>query len=159
MGVYLTPKGAGIMAKRTKKKSTKKTTKKAGGRPSGKLGAVSFEELQAEMNRRSKVVGRLERKRERLHAELAAVESELSSYGALSASGGIRRRPRNEMNLVDTLQSVLKNKTMSVTDAAQAARDAGYMTTAANFRTIVNQALIRETKVFKKVARGQYTAK
>lgn len=111
------------------------------------------------MARRSKVVNRLERRRAKLHAEIALVEAELGSFGALSSNGGIRRRPRNEMNLVDTLSKVLKNKTMSVTDAAQAARDAGYMTTAANFRTIVNQALIREKKTFKKVSRGQYTAK
>lgn len=141
--------------KKTKKKAAAKKTVKA----AGKLGAISFEELQAEMARRSKLVGRLERKRNRLQAELSEIDAELASFGALSATGGIRRRPRNEMNLVDTLQKVLKNKTMSVTDAAQAARDAGYLTTAANFRTIVNQALIRETKTFKKVSRGQYTAK
>ncbi len=140
-----------------KKKVTKKKT--STNRKSGQLGAVSIEELQAEMARRSKVVNRLERRRAKLHAEIALVEAELGSFGALSSNGGIRRRPRNEMNLVDTLSKVLKNKTMSVTDAAQAARDAGYMTTAANFRTIVNQALIREKKTFKKVSRGQYTAK
>ena len=139
-----------------KKKTTKKrTTQKS---PSA-LGAVSMEELQAEMARRSKAVGRLERRRNRLIAEIGEIDKELASFGALSASGGVRRRPRNDLNLVDTLAKVLKNKTMSVTDAAQAARDAGYMTTAANFRTIVNQALIREKKVFKKVSRGQYTAK
>ncbi len=149
------------MAKKkvSKKKSTAKRSAKASRKGMTKLGAVSMEDLQAEMARRSKVVNRLERKRVKLHEELAAVESELASFGALSASGGIRRRPRNEMNLVETLQKVLSNKTMSVTDAAQAARDAGYMTTAANFRTIDNQALIRETKTFKKVSRGQYTAK
>ena len=138
----------------------KATSKKASGPGKGsKLGTISFEDLQAEMARRSKVVNRLERRRTKLHAELAEIDAELSGYGALSASGGIRRRPRNEMNLVDTLQKILKNKTMSVTDVTQAARDSGYLTTAANFRTIVNQALIRETKVFKKISRGQYTAK
>ena len=148
------------MAKK-KKKAGGKSVKKSGSadRKGSKLGGVSFEELQAEMARRGKIINRLERRRARLHAELAEVEAELGGYGALSANGSIRRRPRNEMNLVDTLSKVLKNKTMSVTDAAQAARDAGYMTTAANFRTIVNQALIRETKAFKKVSRGQYTAK
>ena len=140
-----------------KKKVMKK--KVAAVRKVGKLGEVSLEDLKAEMNRRSKMVGRLERRRAKLHAEIAIVEAELGSFGALSANGEIRRRPRNEMNLVDTLSKVLKNKTMSVTDAAQAARDSGYMTTAANFRTIVNQALIREKKVFKKISRGQYTSK
>lgn len=152
------------MARKTAKKTTKKSAKKSSkvtnkSRVGSKLGTVSFEDLQAEMARRSKMVGRLERRREKLHAELADVESELAAFGALSANGSIRRRPRNEMNLVDTLASVLNGKTLSVTDATQAARDAGYMTTAANFRTIVNQALIRETKTFKKVSRGQYTAK
>lgn len=144
-----------------KKKAGSKSVKKSGPtvRKGSKLGGVSFEELQAEMARRGKVVNRLERRRTKLHAELAEVEAELGSFGALSANGSIRRRPRNEMNLVDTLSKVLNNKTLSVTDAAQAARDAGYMTTAANFRTIVNQALIREKKVFKKVSRGQYTSK
>ena len=144
-----------------KKKTTKKkvAVSKAGVRKESKLGAVSFEELQAEMARRSKAVGRLERRRNKLLSEITGIDSELAGFGALSASGGIRRRPRNDMNLVDTLSKVLSNKTMSVTDAAQAARDSGYMTTAANFRTIVNQALIREKKVFKKISRGQYTAK
>jgi len=151
------------MAKKKKAggKSVKKSgsTDRKGSNSGSKLGAVSFEELQMEMARRGKVVNRLERRRTKLHAELAEVEAELGSFGALSANGSIRRRPRNEMNLVDTLSKVLNNKTLSVTDAAQAARDAGYMTTAANFRTIVNQALIREKKVFKKVSRGQYTSK
>jgi len=143
------------MAKKRKTTKTRAVTTKK----STKLGAVSIEELQAEMARRSKAVGRLERRRNKLLGEVAEIDKELAGFGALSASGGVRRRPRNDMNLVDTLSKVLTNKTMSVTDAAQAARDSGYMTTAANFRTIVNQALIREKKVFKKVSRGQYTAK
>ncbi len=143
-----------------KKTSASKSSSGGGSKKSGSgLGNVSFEELQAEMARRSRMVNRLERRRTKLHSELASIDAELAAFGALSAAGGIRRRPRNEKNLVETLQGVLKNKTMSVTDATQAARDTGYMTTAANFRTIVNQALIRETKVFKKVSRGQYTAK
>jgi antirestriction protein ArdC len=140
-----------------KKKTTKK--KAAGRTSSAALNTVSVEELQAELARRNRKVSSLERKRERLRQQLAEVEAELSAHGALSASGGIRKRPKNELSLVETLQKVLKGKTMSVTDAAQAARDAGYMTTAANFRTIVNQTLIRENKLFKKVSRGQYTAK
>jgi hypothetical protein len=132
----------------------KKTTRK----PS-QLNNMSLADLQAELQRREKGIKKLERRRERLLEELAELDSELGAIGALSASGGIRRRPRNEMNLVDSLAAVLKGKTMSVTDVTQAVQKAGYMTTAANFRTIVNQALIREKKVFKKISRGQYTAK
>ncbi|MEM9082824.1 MAG: hypothetical protein AAGB34_04445 [Planctomycetota bacterium] len=46
---------------------------------------------------------------------------------------------------------------MSVTDAAHAVQQAGYATTSDNFRTIVNQTLLKD-KRFKRVARGQYTA-
>lgn len=120
---------------------------------------MSTAELQAELSRRERNVRKLERRREKLMGELAEIEKELASEGALSSSGGIRRRPRNEMNLVDSLAVVLKGKEMSVTDVTQAVQQAGYMTTAANFRTIVNQALIREKKKFKKVSRGMYTAR
>lgn len=133
--------------------------KKVTSKKSGSLNTMSLAELQAELHRREKGIRKLERRRERLLDELAGIDVELAAVGALSASGGVRRRPRNEMNLVDSLAKVLKNKTMSVTEATEAVQKAGYMTTAANFRTIVNQALIREKKVFKKVARGQYTAK
>ena len=133
----------------------KKTTKKQ----DGSLNTMSMADLQAELQRRERGIRKLERRRERLLNELAQVDSELASVGALSAAGGIRRRPRNENNLVDSLAIVLKNKTMSVTDVTAEVQAAGYMTTDANFRTIVNQALIREKKVFKKISRGQYTAK
>ncbi len=133
----------------------KKTTTKK----SAPINTMSIAELQAELQRRERGIRKLERRRERLLDELATVDAELGAVGALSSSGSIRRRPRNEMNLVDSLAAVLDNKTMSVTEVTQEVQKAGYMTTAANFRTIVNQALIREKKVFKKVARGQYTAK
>jgi hypothetical protein len=47
---------------------------------------------------------------------------------------------------------------MSVTDVTAAVQKAGYNTNAANFRTIVNQCLINSGK-FKRIERGQYTAK
>lgn len=74
------------------------------------------------------------------------------------APGPGRKRFRNDTNLVEALAAVLKGKTMGVTEVAAAVTEAGYKTTAANFRTIVNQALLRHTKVFKKVSRGRYTA-
>lgn len=120
---------------------------------------MSTAELQAELQRRERNVRKLERRREKLLADLSEVEQSLAAEGALSAAGGIRRRPRNDMNLVDSLAQVLRGKEMSVTEVTQAVQQAGYMTTAANFRTIVNQALIRENKRFKKVARGRYTAR
>ena len=71
---------------------------------------------------------------------------------------GGRKRPRNDSNLVDALHKLLTGKQMSVTDAAEAVQKAGYQTSAANFRTIVNQTLIKFRSRFKKVSRGVYTA-
>jgi len=70
-----------------------------------------------------------------------------------------RGRPRNETSLVGALQKLLTNKTMSVTEMAEAVQKAGYQTSSPNFRTIVNQTLINNPSLFKRIARGQYTAK
>lgn len=70
----------------------------------------------------------------------------------------VRRRPRNKLTLVQALQKTLKNKTMSVTEISGAVQRGGYKTTSRTFRTIVNQTLIKNPRVFKKIARGQYTA-
>ena len=124
------------------------------------MGTMSTNELERELSRRQSAARRLERKRERLAEQLEEVERELSELGGLGgiSIGGVRKRPRNEMNLADSLAKVLKSKTMSVTDVTEAVQKAGYRTSAANFRTIVNQTLIKDSR-FKKVARGQYTAK
>ncbi len=106
---------------------------------------------------------KLRRRREALAAQLDAIDAELSGLGvALSGGGrgrgGPRKRPKNEMNLVEALQKLLSGRTMSVTDASEAVQRAGYKTSAENFRTIVNQTLINSGK-FKRVSRGQYTSK
>ena len=70
-----------------------------------------------------------------------------------------RSRPRNTGSLVEALKKLLTGKTMTVTEMADAVQKAGYKTSSPNFRTIVNQTLINNKKDFKRVARGQYTAK
>ncbi|MBL1216769.1 MAG: hypothetical protein D8M59_04660 [Planctomycetes bacterium] len=70
------------------------------------------------------------------------------------------KRPKNKMTLQDAIVKVLKGGTvLSVTEITGAVKKVGYKTNAENFRTIVNQTLIKNNKVFKKVARGQYTVK
>lgn len=132
----------------------------SGGR--GGLARVPIDDLQAELRRRQGSLRKLEAKRAKLAAALDAIDRQIQAFGGVpsgrAASGGGRRRPRNEMNLVEALAQVLKGKTMSVTEVAQAVQDAGYQTTSDNFRTIVNQTLIKSDR-FKKVGRGQYTAK
>jgi len=68
-------------------------------------------------------------------------------------------RTKNKMSLPDFLVKVLTGTTMGVSEAATAVKRAGYQTSSPNFRTMVNQALLANKSRFKKVARGQYTAK
>ena len=48
---------------------------------------------------------------------------------------------------------------MRVTEAADAVLQAGYRTKSKTFRVQVNIALVKRADLFKRVSRGQYTAK
>lgn len=146
----------------------KRSTKKRSAKSSGALGSVSTAELAREIKRRERQLDKLESKRSALLAQVDELDGEISTLGSLlgrsvtsgrNGSSGPRRRPRNEQTLTQALSGVLSGVTMSVTEAAEEVQRAGYKTSADNFRTIVNQTLLREKKSFKKVARGQYTAK
>jgi hypothetical protein len=63
------------------------------------------------------------------------------------------------MSLAEALRGVLKAATMTVGDAAAAVKKAGYKSTSPNFKNMVSQALLANKKRFKRVARGQYTAR
>jgi len=172
--------------KKKKKTTTKKGASKAGARGGqhrrrrggASLAGVSAGELKAELNRRQRQLDKLRERRESLASQIAEVDSEISdleqivgrggggrggrvgSSGASAtrtAGGGRRKRPKNTMTLEDALAKVLNGKEMGVTEAANAVQKAGYRTSAANFRTIVNQTLLRSDR-FKKVSRGLYTA-
>ena len=136
-------------------------------RSTGAIRDASIDALRDEIKRR---IETLETRRQELLTELDSVESEIAvAAGSLGGNGYVRprsasrgrtrRRPRNELNLVESLQKVLKGTTMSVTEMAGAVQRAGYKTTSPNFRTIVNQTLIKNPKLFKRVSRGRYTAK
>ncbi len=124
------------------------------------LAGLSVSELRREIARRERRVSGLVRKRERLLSRVRELESKIMEHGGSVRAGGlaIRRRPKNDMNLVEALSKVLSNKVMSVTDVSQAVQEFGYKTTSPSFRTIVNQTLINSGK-FKRVERGKYTAK
>lgn len=128
-----------------------------------KLDEIPITEIQAELRRRQKDVTGLQKKRDRLAAQLAELDMQLAELGyAQEGMQGImgvpgRRRPRNEMPLTDALVDLLKDKTLSVTEAAIEVQRAGYKTTSPNFRTIVNQTLLRDKRI-KRVGRGLYTS-
>lgn len=121
---------------------------------------MSVSDLRRELIKRERRVGGLARRRERLLEKVRAIEAEIVEHGGSARGGGIllRKRPKNDTNLVEALAKVLNDKVMSVTDVSQAVQDAGYKTTSPSFRTIVNQTLINSGR-FKRVERGKYTAK
>jgi septal ring factor EnvC (AmiA/AmiB activator) len=121
------------------------------------LESMSAADLKAELQRRERRVNSLVSKRDRIAAKLKVLDKQIASMGGAIGTG-IRTRPRNATNLVEAMSKVLDGKTMSVTEVAEAVQKAGYQTTSPSFRIIVNQALLSSGK-FKRVARGQYTAK
>jgi len=139
------------------------------------LSLIPVAALQAELTRRQSQLGSLIAQHAELSKRFESVASEIEALGgsvtgtgraqrdsrpdrAPSNGSGTRRRPRNATNLAESLVEVLRGKTLSVTDAAEAVQKAGYKTTSANFRVIVNQHLIKGPP-FKRVGRGVYTAK
>lgn len=131
-------------------------------RQSAGLSGLSSAALEAELARRSRRVGALVRKHRRALAAVARLEAQIRAHGGVVGGGGrvagVRKRPKNDRNLVEALSDLLRGKTMSVTEATAEVQRAGYKTSAANFRTIVNQTLIKSNR-FKKVSRGKYTTK
>jgi len=145
-----------LTKKRSKRTKTSPAQRRSTATAAGPLEQLSMRQIEAQLEARRRGVVKLERKRERLQNQIAEIEAELASLVGRAPSNG--KRPGNESNLGDALAGVLSGKQMSVTEAEKAVRDAGYMTTAQNFRTIVNQKLISD-KRFKKVQRGVYTCK
>ncbi len=121
-----------------------------------------MKKLADELRRRQKMAQKLGRMRAKLANELANIDRQIRDTGvqmSVTMFGGTRTRPKNSQYLNEALREVLKGKTMSVTEVAHAVQKAGYNTNAANFRAIVNQCLIKNSRMFKKVSRGQYTAR
>ena len=168
--------------KRTRAKAARSKKKKTGAKPAAvkkrrprkktrrrsKLRSVSTAEIQREMERRERSLGRLQTKRDAIAAQLEDVEAEIATLSGAKRGPGrprkkagktTRKRPRNKSSLVESLKKTLRRKTMSVTEAVKAVRKAGYKTSSENFRAIVNQTLLGKKGEFKRVARGQYTAK
>jgi len=129
---------------------------------------VSTKDLAREMRSRQRKLGTLHKRRDSLLRRASAIETEISALGgelsaaSLSSGKGARRgggkRFKNSMSLVDALHKVLKGKELGVTEVMNAVLASGYKTSAENFRVMVNQALLKHTDRFKKVARGLYTA-
>ncbi|MCB9846133.1 MAG: hypothetical protein H6811_09135 [Phycisphaeraceae bacterium] len=155
------------MAKRRRKKA-------AGRRPS--LSRLSASDLLHELSRRGSEIQQMRQERQQLVDRIAEIDETLGMLGerthaprspgrrpgrpagrrASGRSPAARTRAANSMTLEQAMYKTLKGKTMGVQELAQAVKSGGYKTNAENFRTMVNQTLLR-SEHFKKVARGQYT--
>ena len=135
------------------------------------LASLSLADLQNEIVRRQKHHPALRLRRAALLKEIAAIDAELGGAASVPARRGpgrpkgsknrkigdrpTRSRAKNKTTLVEALATALKGKTMGVAEAADAIRKAGYQSSAASFRIMVNGALSK--KPFKRMARGKYT--
>jgi uncharacterized coiled-coil protein SlyX len=73
---------------------------------------------------------------------------------------GLLGRPLSEKSLKSMLLKTLEgSEGMSVSDAVAGVQAAGYKTKAKNFRLLVNQTLLNEPGMFKRVERGVFAAK
>jgi hypothetical protein len=126
----------------------------------------SIAQLEQMLLGRRAEVQRLERQRDRVARKLDKIERRITALGGSvgrgrpRGSGGGGRRARNEMSLNDAIEAVLKGsgKAMKVGDIADAVQSKGYRSNSANFRGIVNQALIKD-KRFGAASRGLYQLK
>ena len=122
----------------------------------------SIAELQALIAEHRRNRGKLVTERKKLQNRLDQLDRQIAMLdGAGPGGGGGGRGGRGGQPLPDVIEAVLKKsgKPMRVAEIAQAVQAAGYRSTSANFRGIVNQALIKEKKRFTSPSRGLYTAK
>jgi len=144
--------------RKTSKKTAKKPAKRAIRTEAASPASMTTEALAAELRKRQRVASSLQRKRDRLMAQLSEINAEIAALGGATSGLTPTGRARNAKKLPDALHDVLQGHELSVTEAAESVQAAGYVSSAANFRTMVNQALLKD-KRFKKVRRGVYTAK
>jgi hypothetical protein len=120
------------------------------------LQGLSLADLQRAIRDRQRAVSRLERKRAKLLRKLDDLERRIA---AVTGSGRVGRggRRRNATSLPEAIAQVLSQAAgpMNVGDIAEKVQASGYRSGSANFRAIVNQALIKD-KRFMSASRGMY---
>ena len=138
--------------------------------PSGmNLSIAQLEQIlqlrKGERQRLEKMRGKLQKKLDQLDAKLASLGGPGGSGRGRAgrnghAGGGRGGRVKNEKSLNEMILSVLgkSSKPMNVGAIADAVRGGGYKSNSANFRSIVNQTLIKD-KRFGAASRGMYQLK
>ena len=127
------------------------------GRPKKHQSIADLQKLLSEQRQRK---GKLHAERKRLQGKMDQIDREIAMLdgGPMSEGGnGTRSRARNAKKLPDVIADVLKKggKPMKVAAITDAVRGTGYHSSSANFRGIVNQALIKDER-FMSESRGMY---
>jgi septal ring factor EnvC (AmiA/AmiB activator) len=130
--------------------------------PRGSNGVnLTVDELERMLNKKRRELSRLSRKRATAQRRLEDIDDRIRRLGgsAVSIRGG-GRRARNDQSLVEVIHSVLQKaaRPLRVSAIADAANAAGYRSSSANFRGIVNQMLIKDPR-FASQNRGFYQLK
>lgn len=120
---------------------------------------LSLSDLQSIMETRRGELSRLRKQRTELQRKLDGLDRQIGRIegGGRAGGGG---RARNAKSLNETLADVLRSggKPMTVGDIVDGVKAAGYRSSSANFRGIVNQTLIKD-KRFTAAERGIYQLK
>jgi hypothetical protein len=109
----------------------------------------SIAQLEKLLETRRSRLAVLERTRARVQRRLDALDAKITSLGGATRSSG--GRVRNKVGLNDSIAAI-----MNVGDIAQRVLAGGYSSNSANFRGIVNQALIKDPRFAKAGERGSY---
>ena len=121
-------------------------------------------QLEQILEDRRTEIEKLGRQRSELEKKLNAIDRQIAKLEGGSVGGGGRRgrggggRVRNDRPLPDAIEAVLREAggPMKVPDIMAAVQATGYRSGSANFKGIVNQALIKDRKRFGQVERGVY---
>ena len=125
------------------------------------MNGFTVDQLEQLLNSRRSQLQKLHKQRAKLARKLEQFDQKIARLGgrAGGAMGGGRTRARNAQSLTATLEDILKGgKPMQVGDITDAVLKKGYRSTSPNFRSIVNQTLIKE-KQFASAGRGIYQLK
>ena len=140
------------------------------------IATMSTADLQAELARRQSQAGKLQAKRDKLLADLAALDKELAVFGVTggpmptgkrgpgrpkgsgkrTGKGSRGPMPKNDITLPDAIAAAMEVRAVvSPKEAAAMVLANGYKSNAANFGMLVSNALAKDPR-FKRLGRGQY---
>ena len=125
--------------------------------PSSLFGGMSISQIESLLQQRRGELGKLRKQRAELERDMAKLDRKIESLGGGRSRGG---RAKNQMSLTALMDEILQkaSKPMQVGDILAKVEAAGYRSSSANFRSIINQTLIKD-KRFSSAGRGLYQLK